>query len=69
MSKLFHKACIPLYEVCPTNCLDGIILLFNLITTHGVSNTFVDEFFPLLKFDLFPKDNTLPKSMYHMLRG
>jgi hypothetical protein len=33
-----------------------------------VSNTFADELFALLKIDLFPKANTLPKSMYHAKR-
>lgn len=38
------------------------------MTTHGVNNTFVDEFFALLKIDFFLKVNTLPKSMYHAKR-
>lgn len=41
------------------------MLFLNLITKHGVNNLFVDELFALLRLDLFPKDNILPKSMYH----
>jgi predicted Zn-ribbon and HTH transcriptional regulator len=37
----------------------------NLVTTCGVSNAFIDALFTLLKVDLFPKDNNLPKSLYH----
>lgn len=31
---------------------------------HGVSNTLVEELLSLLRLDLFPKDNTIPKSLY-----
>ncbi len=37
----------------------------NLVTTYGVTNVFVHELFTLLRVDLFPKDNNLPKSLYH----
>ncbi len=63
MSNMFRKA-QTLYEGCPTNCLATILLLLNLCSTHGVNNMFVDELFSLLKLDLFPKDNTFPKSLY-----
>ncbi len=53
------------YEGCPNSRFASILLLLNLISTHGVSNTFVDELFTLLWVDLFPKDNNLPKSLYH----
>jgi len=65
---MFQEACIPLYEGCLTSCLNVILLLLNLTTTHMVNNTFASEFFALLKIDLFPKANTLPKSMYHAKR-
>jgi hypothetical protein len=56
----------PLYEGCPTSRLATILLLLNLCNTHGISNMFVDEFFSLLRFNLFPRDNTLPKSLYEI---
>jgi hypothetical protein len=65
---MFQEACTPLYEGCLASHLTAILLLLNLMTTHGVSKTFVDEFFALLKIDLFPKANTMPKSMYHAKR-
>jgi hypothetical protein len=68
MAKMFKEAQRPLYEGCPTNHLTAILLLFNLVTTCGVSNTFVDELFTLLRVDLFPKDNTLPRSLYFAKR-
>jgi len=64
MVEMFHEAHTPLYAGCSTSYLATILLLLNLIITHGVSNTFVNELFTLLKCDLFLKDNTLPKSMY-----
>jgi hypothetical protein len=62
--KMYKKAQTPLYEGCPNSRLASILLLLNLVTTHGVSNTFVDELFTILWVDLFPKDNTPPKSLY-----
>ncbi len=58
MSKMIQEARTPLYEGCPTNRLAAILLLMNTLTTHGVSNTFVDELFIMLKSDLFPKDKS-----------
>jgi hypothetical protein len=68
MLEMFQEACIPLYEGCLVSCLIVVLLSLNLMTTHGVNNTFADEFFALIKIDLFPKVNTLPKSMYHAKR-
>ena len=39
-------------------------MLLNLCSVHGVSNNFVDELFGLLKNELLPKVNTLPKTRY-----
>jgi hypothetical protein len=64
MAEMFHEAHTPLYVGCPTSRPATILLLLNLIITHGVGNTFVSELLTLLKCDLFLKDNTLPKSMY-----
>ncbi len=47
MAKMFQEAGMPLYEGCPTSHLTAILLLPNLVTTHEVSNTFVDELFTL----------------------
>jgi hypothetical protein len=64
MSNMLKDAQTPLYEGCPTSCLATILLLLNLCNTHGINNMFVDEFFSLLRLDLFPRDNILPKSLY-----
>jgi hypothetical protein len=63
---MYQEAHTSLYGECPTSHLVAIMLLLNLITTHGVNNLFVDELFALLRLDLFPKDNILPKLMYHV---
>jgi hypothetical protein len=70
MSQMFQKVHIPLYEGCPNSHFATILLIFNLIIIHSVSNTctFVDKLFALLGNDLFLKGNTLPKSMYHAKR-
>jgi hypothetical protein len=65
MSKIFQDARTPFYEGCPISHLATILMLLNLLITHGVNNAFVDELFMLSKVDLFPKDNFLPKSLYH----
>jgi hypothetical protein len=66
MSGMFKEAQTPLYEGCPNSCLATILLLLNLCNTHGINNMFADELFSLLRLDLFPKDNTLPKSLYEV---
>jgi hypothetical protein len=66
MANMFKEAKILLYEGCPTSHLATILLLLNVCNTHGVSNMFVDELFSLLRLDLFPKKNTLPKSLYEV---
>ncbi len=53
-----------MYEGCLTNRIATILLLLNLWNTHGVNNMFVEEFSSILKLDLFPRDNTFPKSSY-----
>jgi hypothetical protein len=65
---MFHNAHTPLYEGCPTSHLATIFMLLNFLTTHAVNNAFADELFTLLKVDIFPKDNSLPKSLYHAKR-
>jgi hypothetical protein len=61
MFKATHNS---LYQGCPTSHLQTILLLFNLTNMHEVSNTLVEELLSLLRLDLFPKDNTIPKSLY-----
>jgi hypothetical protein len=63
MSNMFREVQTPLYEGYPTSRLATILLFLNLCKTHGVNNMFVDEFFSLLRLDLFLRDNT-PKSLY-----
>jgi hypothetical protein len=65
---MFQDAQTLLYEGSPTSHLATIFMLFNLLITHGVSNAFANELFTLLKVDLFPKENFLPKSLYHIKR-
>ncbi len=55
-----------MYEGCPISCLATILLLLNLCNTHGISNMFVDEHFSLLRLDLFPRDNIIPKLLYEV---
>ena len=48
----------------PMNRLGTILMLLNLCSVYGVSNNFIDELFGLLKNELLPKVNTLPKTCY-----
>ncbi len=68
-SNMFQEVQTLLYKRCPTSRLIAILLLMNLVSIYGVSNVFVAELFTLLKVDLFPKDNNLPKSLYHVKRA
>jgi hypothetical protein len=45
MFEMIQEAHTQLHEGCPTSCLVAILLLLKTLTTHGVSNTFVDELF------------------------
>jgi hypothetical protein len=52
MVEMFENGHTPLYQGCSISHLVVMLPLFNLCTTHGVSNTFIDQFFSLLKVDL-----------------
>jgi hypothetical protein len=62
MANMFKELKTIFYEGCPTSHLATILLLLNVCNTHGISNMFVDELFSLLRLDLFPRENTFPKS-------
>jgi hypothetical protein len=64
MADMLKVVKTPLYERCPISHLATILLLLNVCNTHGINNMFVDKFFSLLRLDLFPRDNILPKSLY-----
>jgi hypothetical protein len=57
-----------LYEDAKCTKLAATILLMNLCTVHGVSNTFADEMFTILHAHILPEDNSLPKN-YHAARS
>jgi len=62
--EMLKEAQTSLYEGFPISYLASILLMLNLVCTHGVRNAFMDELFTLLKVDLFFKDNTLLKLSY-----
>ena len=64
MGELLRESKTPLYDGSPMNRLGTILMLLNLCAVYGVSNNFVDELFGLLKNELLPKVNTLPKTRY-----
>jgi hypothetical protein len=49
---MFTKTLTPLYEGSSTSMLSTTLLLLNLRTIHGVSNSFMDELFSLLQKEL-----------------
>ena len=59
-----HEAIEELYVGARCTKLAATILLMNLCTVHGVSNTFVDEMFAILHGHVLSEVNCLPKN-YH----
>jgi hypothetical protein len=45
MEAMFTKVSTPLYEGSSTSMLSTTLLLLNLRTIHGISNSFMDELF------------------------
>jgi hypothetical protein len=64
MEGLISKASTPLFEGSSTSILSIILVLLNSRTMHYVSNVSMDEFFLLLRKELLPKINKMPKSSY-----
>jgi hypothetical protein len=62
--QLLEDALEHLYSEARCTKLTATILLMNLCTVHGISNSFVDEFFAILHGHLLPERNSLPKN-YH----
>jgi hypothetical protein len=57
-----------LYSGARATKLAATLLLMNLCTVHGVSNSFADEFFAILHSHLLPEENCLPKN-YHAAKS
>jgi hypothetical protein len=64
MEVLFAKVATLLYERSSCNMLLTMLLLLNLSTMHGNTNTFMDELFSLLQNMLLLKNNKLPTTSY-----
>jgi hypothetical protein len=58
-------SCHPLYAGASVTKLAATMLIMNICTMHGVSNTFVDELLHLLHKHILPQSNSLPSNMYH----
>jgi hypothetical protein len=59
-----EDAITPLYAAARCSKLAATILLMNLSTVHGVSNTFAEELFTILHTHILPENNCLPKNYY-----
>jgi hypothetical protein len=53
-----------LYRGAKSLKLAATILLLNLCSVHGVSNSFVDELFSILHGHILPEGNSLPQNQY-----
>jgi hypothetical protein len=62
--RMLEEAIKPLYRGARCTELAATILLMNLCTVHGVSNSFVEELFSLMHSHLLPEENSLPKNYY-----
>ena len=63
-----QEAIQELYRTSKCSKLAATILLMNLCTVHGVSNSFADEMFRLLHGHILPKGNSLSRN-YHVARS
>ncbi len=64
MEVLFVKEITSLYERFPCSMLSTMLLLLNLSIVHGITNTFMDKLFSLLRNELLPKNNKLSATSY-----
>lgn len=64
MEVLFAKVKTLLYERFSCSMLSAMLLLLNLSIVHGITNTFMDELFSLLRNEVLPKNNKLPATSY-----
>jgi hypothetical protein len=64
MEALFSKATTPLYKGCSISMLSTTLLLLSLNIVHGVTHTFMDELFSLLRKKLLSKNNKMLTSSY-----
>jgi hypothetical protein len=60
--RALEEAITPLYDAARCTKLAATILLMNLCTVHGVSNSFADEMFTILHAHVLPQDNCLPRN-------
>jgi hypothetical protein len=63
-AEILEEALFELYPGAHSTKLAATILIMNLCTIHGVSNTFANELFAILHAYLLPQENSLPKN-YH----
>jgi hypothetical protein len=63
-----EEALSQLYSGAWSTKLAATILLMNLCTVHGISNSFADELFAILHAHLLPERNGLPKN-YHAAKS
>ncbi len=68
MEAMLTKTSTPLYEGSSTSMLSTTLLLLNLRTIHGTSNSFMDELFSLLQKELLPKGNKMLATTYESLK-
>jgi hypothetical protein len=59
-----EDAMTPLYDGAKCSKLAATILLMNLCTVHGISNSFAEELFTILNVHILPEKNCLPKNHY-----
>ena len=64
LEELYAKVSHPLYPGSTINMISALIVLLTMYSTHGVSNTFVEELFNYLSSSLLPPENTLPSKHY-----
>jgi hypothetical protein len=64
---LLKEAETPLFEACGSRKngrLSSVLMLLNAYTIHQVTNTFQDELFRLLGFEILLENNVMLKSIF-----
>jgi hypothetical protein len=62
LEQLYAQASIPVYSGSSVSMISTVVVLLNMCTTHGTSNTFQEELLKYLSTCLLPAGNMLPSS-------
>ena len=66
LEQLYAQASILLYWKSSVSMISVVVVILNMCTTHGTSNTFQEELLKYLFTCLLPAENMLPSSFHQV---